>query len=131
VAKFRYLGTTVTYQKLIHEEIKSTLNSGNACCHSFFNLLSRLLSKNVRIKIYRTVSLFGCETWSLTLKEEHRLWMFGNRVLRRIFGPKMHELLGGWINLHNEELHNLHSSQNISRMIKSRRMWWTGQVALM
>jgi hypothetical protein len=61
-----------------------------------------------------------CETWSLTLREEHRLRVFENRVLRRIFGPKRFEVTGGWRKLHNEELHNLYSSPNIIRMIKSR-----------
>jgi hypothetical protein len=84
---------TVTNQNLVREEIKRTLNSGNACYHSVQNLLSsHLLSKNVKIGIYKTmglrVVLFGCETWSLTLREEHRLRVFENRMLRNIFGPK-------------------------------------------
>jgi hypothetical protein len=83
--------------------------------HSVQNLLSsRLLSKNIKITIYKTiilpVVLYGCETWSLTLKEEHRLRVFENRVLRRIFGPKMDDVTGDWRKLHNEELHNLYSS---------------------
>jgi hypothetical protein len=65
--------------------------------------------------------LYGCETWSLTLKEKHRLRVFENRVLGRIFGPKRDEVTGGWRKLHNEELHSLYSSPNI-RMMKSRRM---------
>jgi hypothetical protein len=73
----------------------------------------------------------GCETWSLTLREEHRLRVFENRVLRRIFGPKRDEVTGDRRKLHNEELHNLYSSPNIIRMIKSRRMRWAGHVALM
>jgi hypothetical protein len=93
VAQFKYLGTTVTNQNLIQEEIKSRLNSGNSCYHSVQNFLSsRLLSKNVKIRIYKTiiltVVLYGCETWSLILREERRLRVFENRVLRRIFGPK-------------------------------------------
>jgi hypothetical protein len=88
--------------------------SGNACYHSVQNLLSsRLLSKNVKI-IYKTiilpVVLYGCETWSLTLREEHRLRQFEKRVLRRIFVPKRDEVTGGWRELHNEELHNLYCS---------------------
>jgi hypothetical protein len=77
VSQFRYLGTTITNQNLIQEEIKLRLNSGNACYHSFRNLLpSRLLSKDIQIRIYKIiilpVVLYGCETWSLTLREEHR-----------------------------------------------------------
>jgi hypothetical protein len=79
---------------------RSRLNSGNACCHAVQNLLSsRLLSRNVKIKIYITiilpVVLYGCETLSLTLREEHRLRVFENRVLKRIFGPKRDEVTGG------------------------------------
>jgi hypothetical protein len=68
---------------------------------------------------------------SLTLREEHRLRVFENRVLRRIFGPKRDEVTGKWRKLHNEQLHNLYSSPNIIRMIKSRRMRWAGHVARM
>jgi hypothetical protein len=87
------------------------------------------------IRIYKTiilpVVLHGCETWSLTLREEHRLRVFENRVPRRIFGPMRDEVIGGWRKLHNEELHNLYSSPSIIRIIKSRRMRWAGHVALM
>jgi hypothetical protein len=115
MAKFKYLGTILTDQNYIHEEIKSRLNSGNACYHLVQSLLSsRLLSKNVKVKIYKTiilpVVLYGCETWSLALREEHRLRVFENRVLRRIFGPKKDEVTGEWRKLHNEELYNLYSS---------------------
>jgi hypothetical protein len=93
------------------------------------------LSRNVKVKIYKPVILpvvlYGCETWSLTLREEHRLRVFENRVLRRIFGPKRDEITGEWRKLHNEELHILHSSPNIIRQIKSRRIRWAAHVARM
>jgi hypothetical protein len=75
------------------------------------------------------VVLYGCEAWSLTLREEHRLGAFENRVLRRIFGPKRDEVTGEWRKLHNEELHDLYSSPSIIRIMKMRRMRWTGHVA--
>ena len=125
--EFKYLGTTLTNQNSIQEEIKSGLKSGNPCCHSVQNLLSSsLLSRNLKIKIYRTiilpVVLYGCETWSLTLREERRLRVYENRVLRRIFGPRRDEVTGEWGKLHNEELNNQYSSPNIVRVLKSRRM---------
>jgi hypothetical protein len=76
------------------------------------------------------VVLYGCETRSLTLREEHRLRVFENRVLRRMFGPKREED-GSWRKLHNDELHSLYMSPNIVRVIKSRRMRWAGHVTLM
>jgi hypothetical protein len=89
-------------------------------------LSSNLLSKNIKIKIYRIiilpVVLYGCETWSLILREERKLRVFENRVLRRIFGPKMAEITWEWRKLRNEELNDLYLSQNIIRAIKSRRM---------
>jgi hypothetical protein len=112
----------------MNEEIKSRLNSENVCYHSVQSLLSsRLLSKNIKVKIiYKTtilpVVLYVCGTWSLTLREENRLRVFENRVLRRIFGPKRDEVIGEWRKLHNEELHNLYSSPYIIRKIKSIRM---------
>jgi hypothetical protein len=97
-------------------------------------LSSRLISKNIKIKIYKTVILpvvlYGCETWSLTLREEHRLRVFENSVWRKIFGPKREED-GSWRKLHNDELHSLYSSPNIVKVIKSSRMRWAGHVARM
>jgi hypothetical protein len=75
--------------------------------------------------------LYGCETWSLTLREEHRLRVFENRVLRRIFGPKKDEMTGDWRKLHDEELHGLYSSPSIVRVIKARGMRWAGHVTRM
>jgi hypothetical protein len=136
VSQFKYLGTTITNQNLIREEIKRRLNSDNARYHSVQNLLSsHLLSKNVKVRMYKTiilpVVLYGHETWSLTLREEHKLRVFENRVLRRIFGPKKDGVMGRRRKLHNEELHNLYSLPSIIRIIKLRRMRWAGHVALM
>jgi hypothetical protein len=87
------------------------------------------------VKIYKTiilpVVLYECETWSLTLREEHRLGVFEDRVVRRISGPKRDEVTGEWRKLHSEELHNLFSSQNIIKQINSRRIGWAGYVARM
>jgi hypothetical protein len=94
-----------------------------------------LLSKNVKVRINKTiilpVVLYGCETWALRVREEHKLRVFENRVLRRIFGPKRDGETGGWRKLHNEELHNLYFSPSIIRIIKSRKMRWVGHVAQM
>ena len=96
---------------------------------------SSLLSKNLKIKIHRTlilpVVLYGCETWSLTLREERRQRVFENRVLRRIFGLERDGVTGEWRKLHNEELNDLYFSHNIVRLIKSRRLRWAGHVARM
>jgi hypothetical protein len=91
--------------------------------------------KKLKIRIYKTiilpVLLYGSETWSLTLRDKHRLRVFENRVLRSIFGPKRNEVMGEWRKLHNEELRDLYSSPSIIRIIKSRRMRWAGHVARM
>ena len=109
---------------------------GNASYYSVQNLFSSsLLSKKLKIKICRTiilpVVLYGCEIRSLTLREECRLRVFENMVLRRVFGPKRDEVAGEWRKLHNEELGDLYSLPNIVRMVKSRRMRWAGHVARM
>jgi len=113
VKRFKYLGTVLTYQNSIQEEIKSRLKSGNACYLSVQNLLSStLLSKNKKIQIYRTITLpvvlYGRETWSFTLREERGLRVFEKRSLRKIFGPKKDEVTWEWRKLHNEKkLNNL------------------------
>jgi hypothetical protein len=133
LAKFRYLGTILTDQNCMHKEIKNRLNLGNACYHSVQSLLSSCLqSRHLKVKIYKTtilpVVLYGCEAWSLTLREDHRLRVFENRMLR-IFGPKRDEVTGQWRKLHNGQLPTLYSSPDIIRQIKSRRMRWAGHVA--
>ncbi|KAJ4435384.1 hypothetical protein ANN_17998 [Periplaneta americana] len=106
---------------------------GNACYYSVEKLLSSsLLSKNLNVRIYKTVILpvvlYGCETWTLTLREEHRLRVFENKVFRKIFGAKRDEVTGEWKKLHNTEVHALYSSPDIIRNIKSRRLRWTVHV---
>ena len=113
-----------TNENFLHEEIKSRLKSGNAYYHSVqIRLSSCLLSTNIKIKIYRNiilpVVLYGFETWSLTLKEEHRLRVFENRVLRRIFGARRDEVTGEWRKLHNEELSDLYHPPDVIGLIKS------------
>jgi hypothetical protein len=94
-----------------------------------------LLSRGLKIKIYRTiilpVVLYGCEAWSLTLREERMLRVFENRVLRRVFGAKRDEVTGEWRKLHNDELMDLYSLPNIVRVVKSRRIRRAGHVAPM
>jgi hypothetical protein len=111
VAKFKYLETTLTDQNCMQEDIKSRPNSGNACYHLVQSLLSsHLLSRNVKVKMYKTMILplvlYGYENWSLTLRED--AVVLGNRVLKRIFGPRRDGVTGEWRKLHSEELHNLY-----------------------
>jgi hypothetical protein len=136
VSQFKYLGRTVTCQNSIQKEIKRRLISSNACYHSVQNLLSSsVLSKDLKIRIYKTINLLvvlhGCETWSLTLREEHRLRVYENRVLRRIFGPKRDEVTGEWRKLLNEELCDLYFLPSIIRIIKLRTVRWVGNIARM
>jgi hypothetical protein len=104
VEQFKYLRTTFTNQNYIQEEINSRLKSGN---------------------------VYGCENWSLTLREESSLRLLKNSRLRSIFWPKREEVTGKWRTLHNDELNDLYSSPNIVHVIKSRRVGWTGHVARM
>jgi len=106
-------------------------HSGDVSPQTLFDIVVSWL----KTKIYRTIILslvlYGCETWSLTLREERRLRVFGNRVFRRISGLKRDEVKGEWRKLHNEELNELYCLPNIVRVIKSRRMRWAGHVARM
>ena len=122
--------------KYMREEIKLRINMGNACYYSLEKILSpRLLSKKLKVKTFKTiilpVVLYICETWSLSLREEHRLRVFENKVLRKIFGAKKHETTREWRKLDKAELHALYSSRNIIRSLKSRRLRWAGYVASM
>jgi hypothetical protein len=96
-----------------------------------FRFAIQILKVKVDRIIIFPVVLYGCETWSLTLREECRLRLFENRVLRRVFGPKRDDVTEEWRQLHNEELNYLYSSRNIVQVIKSRRMRWAGHVARM
>jgi hypothetical protein len=128
----QYFETTVTNQHLILEDIKRRLNPGNSCYHSVENLLySRLLSKIVKIIIYKTIILPAVLYGSLTLREEHRLKVFGKTVLSRLFGPKRDEVIGGQRKLHNAEFYNFYSSPSIITTIKPRRVRCAGHVARM
>jgi hypothetical protein len=113
---------------LIHEKIKSGINSGNDSYRSVQNLLP---SKKVKIRIYKTiilsVVLYGCETWCHTSKKEHRLKVLENKMLR-IFGPKKYDMIRAWRKLHNKELHNLYASPNVIGMIKESGI---GQTCIM
>ena len=122
VEKFRYLGTIITNRNSIQEIIQCRMNSGNACYHSVQNLLSStLLSIYLNIKKYRNivlpVVLYGYETWLFTLREERRLRVFENMVLRRILWPNRDEVTREREKLYNEELNGLSCSHNIFRVI--------------
>jgi hypothetical protein len=89
------------------------------------------MTKPIYRIIILPVVLYGCENWSLTLREERRLRVFEKRVLRRVFGPKREEVTGEWRKMHNEELNDVYSLPDIVRVVKSRRMRWAGHVARM
>jgi len=125
--EIRYLGRTLRNPNSIQEEIKNRFKSGSACYHSVQNLLSSsLLSKNIKIKIYRTIILlvlYGCETWSLTLRAGLGLMVLENMAVKRIFAPKKDEVTGEWGKLRNEGLNDLYFSLNLIRVLKSRMLW--------
>jgi hypothetical protein len=126
---------TATSQNLIQEEIKRRLNSDNAGYHSVRNVVFSSAVKKIKIRLHRTiilpVVLYGCETWSLTLREEHRMRVFENSMLRRIFGSKKEKVMRRWRKLHEEELHDLYSSSSVIRKIESMRMIWVGHTVRM
>ena len=123
---FKYLGSLLTNQNSIQDEIKCQLKAGNSCYYSVQTLLSsRLLYKNLKIEVYKTiilpVVLYGCEAWRLALREECRLRVFENRILRRMFGSKR-DVNGEWRRFY-EELHSLYRSPNIVRVIEKGRSY--------
>jgi len=122
---FGYMRNNLINENYFQEEINGRFNSGNACYHSVQNLLSSsFLSKNLKIKICKTINLpavlYGCETWSLTLRDERRLRVLENRLLRRIFGLKRDEVTKKDRKLNNEEINVLLT--NIIRVTKTRRV---------
>ena len=126
---FKYLGSLFANENHSHEEIKFRLKAGNSSSFSVQTILpSGLLSKNLKIKVYKTIILpcrdISCETWFLTLR------VFENRTLRQIFGPKSDEN-GGWSRFHNDELYSLYHSSNIAKGINPRRLRWADHLARM
>ena len=124
----------VTNTNGIHEKIKCRINMENACYYSLEKILaSHLLSTKLKVSTYKLITLpavlYGCETLSLTLREEQGLSVFENEVLKKIFEAKRDKITGEWRKLHNAELHALYSSPNIIRNLNSRRLIWAGHVA--
>ena len=120
----------------MHREIKLRLNSENACYYALQGLVStQLLSKNIKLKIYKTlilpVILYGFDTWTLTLREETILQVFENKFLSKIFGPKRDDQIGEWRRLHNGELYDLYGKPDIIRIVMSCKLRWTGHVTRM
>jgi hypothetical protein len=133
VKHFKYFGTPVTIRIWFRRKLRGDWILVMLATISPEFLSSPLLSKSVKIRIHSAiilaVVLFGCETWSLTLRAEHRLRVFENTVLRRIFGPKRDDVRGSWRKVDNVELRKFCSSPSIIRMMKSRMMRWMGHVA--
>jgi len=131
VEELKYVGKTSTRHNSIQKESNGRWKSGNACYQSVQNPFpSSLLFNNIKINIYGNIIfpivLYGCETWSLTLREERRLMVFENRVLRRKFGLKRDKVTGEWRKLHNEELNDLNlNTRSIINVIKSRVGLWS------
>ena len=124
--EFKYLGSLLTNKNSIHGEINCRLKAANSCYYSVQTFLYPwLLLKNFKIKTYKTIILPVVLQAYETLREECRLRIFKNRILRRICGPKRHEN-GEWRRFHNEELHHLKHSSNIVRVIKPRSLRWAG-----
>jgi len=130
---FIYLGTTLTCQNSIQEEIKSRKECLlSFCAESFVFQFDIQKCKHYYIQNYNIAyCLYGCETWSMTLREERRLRVCGNRMLRKISGPKKDKVTREWRKLHNEELNDLYSSPNSVRVIKLRTIRWMAHVACM
>ncbi|KAJ4441577.1 hypothetical protein ANN_11433 [Periplaneta americana] len=129
-----HICTTSASQPVITVRFIAEMETGSAVgCKLYSHQQSAV--KNLKVRIYKTVILpvvlYGCETWTLTLREEQRLRVFENKVLRNIFGAKRDEVTGEWRKLHNAELQALYSSPVIIRIIKSRRLRWAGHVARM
>ena len=133
---FKYLGLLLTNKNLFQEEIKCRPKAGNSCYYSVQTL--RLLDLSLRIwklkymkhQFYLLCYVYGCESWSLTLNEQHRLRVIENMSLSRIFGPKR-DANGEWRWLHIEDVYSFYRSPNIARGIRSRRLRWAGHVARM
>ena len=138
VEQSKYLGKLLTNQISMQEEIQSTLKPVYACYHSPQILLSWVLhfviqkhKDGIHGTVILPVGLYGCENWSVKLREEQRLRVFENRVLRKVLGSRKDEVTEEWRRLHNEELYDLYCSPNIIRVVKCRRMRWAKHVARM